>query len=148
MSVVTATVRGMQQPEQSLDRTTDLDAAGDAAGDVAGDAAALAVLATIESEGLIEHAVEAGEDLVDRIGALDHPLVAGVRGAGLLRGIHLTRPIAPAAAAAARAQGFIVNPVATDALRLAPPLIITTDQLGTFVEALPAILDQAAKESA
>lgn len=110
--------------------------------------AALAVLATIESEGLIEHAVEAGEYLVDRIGALDHPLVAGVRGAGLLRGIHLTRPIAPAAAVAARAQGFIVNPVAPDALRLAPPLIITTDQLGTFVEALPAILDQAAKESA
>lgn len=110
--------------------------------------AALAVLSTIESEGLLEHAVTAGEYLVDRVGRLGHPLVAGVRGAGLLRAISLTRPIAPAATAVARRHGFIVNPVAPDALRLAPPLIITTDQLATFVDALPAILDEAAKETA
>ena len=109
--------------------------------------AAVAVLSTIESEGLIEHAVAAGEFLVDRVAALDHPLISGVRGAGLLRGIHLTRPVAPAAATVARTRGFIVNPVAPDTLRLAPPLIITTDQLATFVDALPGILDQAAQES-
>lgn len=105
--------------------------------------AALAVIATIESEGLIEHAAQAGQFLADRVAALDHPLVAGVRGAGLLRAIRLTEPIAPAVAATARSHGFIVNPVAPDALRLAPPLIITTDQLATFVDALPAILDAA-----
>lgn len=110
--------------------------------------AALAVIATIESEDLMAHAVAVGEALVARVAALGHPLVAGVRGAGLLRAVVLTRPIAPAVALAARAQGFIVNPVAPDALRLAPPLTITTDQLATFVEALPALLDQAAKESA
>ncbi|WP_435198811.1 acetylornithine transaminase [Janibacter sp. GS2] len=110
--------------------------------------AALAVLSTIESEGLIEHAVEAGDFLVDRVESLDHPLVTGVRGAGLLRAIRLARPIAPASTAIARRHGFIVNPVAPDALRLAPPLIITTDQLATFVDALPAILDEADKETA
>lgn len=109
--------------------------------------AAVAVLATIESEGLVDHAVAAGEFLVDRIAALGHPLVNGVRGAGLLRGIHLARPIAPAAATVARARGFIVNPVAPDALRLAPPLTITTDELATFVDALPGILDQADQET-
>lgn len=110
--------------------------------------AALAVLATIESEGLIEHAVTAGEFLVERIEALDHDLITGVRGAGLLRAITLAEPIAPAVALIARRHGFIVNPVAPDALRLAPPLIVTTDQLATFVDALPAILDEALKESA
>ena len=35
------------------------------------------------------------------------------------------RPVAAAAAAALRDAGFIVNPVAPDALRLAPPLILT-----------------------
>ena len=110
--------------------------------------AALAVLSTIESEGLMEHAVTAGELLVDRVAALEHPLVAGVRGAGLLRAIALTEPIAPAAALVARRHGFIINPVAPDALRLAPPLTITTDQLTSFVDALPGILDEAAKESA
>lgn len=110
--------------------------------------AALAVLATIESEGLIEHAVVAGDFLVDRVEALEHPLVTGVRGAGLLRAITLAEPIAPVVALLARSHGFIVNPVAPDALRLAPPLVITNDQLATFVDALPAILDEASKESA
>lgn len=110
--------------------------------------AALAVIATIEEEGLIEHAVAAGEHLVAAVEALQHPLVTQVRGAGLLRAIGLARPIAPAAALVARRHGVIVNPVAPDALRLAPPLTITTDQLSSFVDALPAILDEAAKESA
>ncbi|NYF99509.1 acetylornithine transaminase [Janibacter cremeus] len=109
--------------------------------------AALAVIATIESEGLLEHAVQAGQFLVERVTSLGHPLIAGVRGAGLLRAIRLTEPIAPAVAASCRAHGFIVNPVAPDALRLAPPLIITTDQLATFVDALPAILDAAAEQT-
>lgn len=110
--------------------------------------AALAVISTIESEGLIEHAIAVGDDLVARIEALDHPMVTGVRGAGLLRAIRLDAPIAPAVATLARAHGFIVNPVAPDALRLAPPLIITTDQLASFVDALPAIIDEAVKETA
>lgn len=110
--------------------------------------AALAVIATIEGESLIEHAVAAGEHLVAAVEALQHPLVTQVRGAGLLRAIGLARPIAPAAALVARRHGVIVNPVAPDALRLAPPLTITTDQLSSFVDALPAILDEAAKESA
>ncbi|MCT1619970.1 acetylornithine transaminase [Janibacter sp. RAF20_2_2] len=110
--------------------------------------AALAVIATIEEEGLIEHAVAAGEHLVAAVEALQHPLVTQVRGAGLLRAIGLARPIAPVAALVARRHGVIVNPVAPDALRLAPPLTITTDQLSSFVDTLPAILDEAAKESA
>ena len=110
--------------------------------------AALAVIATIEEEGLIEHAVAAGEHLVAAVEALQHPLVTQIRGAGLLRAIGLARPIAPAAALVARRHGVIVNPVAPDALRLAPPLTITTDQLSSFVDTLPAILDEAAKEFA
>ena len=105
-------------------------------------------MAALEEEGLIEHAVAAGEHLVAAVEALQHPLVTQVRGAGLLRAIGLARPIAPAAALVARRHGVIVNPVAPDALRLAPPLTITTDQLSSFVDALPAILDEAAKESA
>lgn len=106
--------------------------------------AALAVIRAIESEGLLEHAAAAGELLAERVTALDHPLLAGVRGGGLLRAIRLSQPIAAQVAAAAREHGFIINPVAPDALRLAPPLNITTEQLATFVEALPAILDAAA----
>ncbi len=83
-------------------------------------AAGLAVLDTIAAEGLLDHAREAGEHLEQRIGDLDHPLVTGIRGAGLLQAITLAGDHSAAVAALARDAGFIVNPVAPDAIRLAP----------------------------
>ena len=66
-----------------------------------------------------------------------------MRGAGLLRAIVLSQPVAAPVAALAREAGFIVNPVAPQAIRLAPPLVISTDELDSFVNALPALLDAA-----
>jgi acetylornithine aminotransferase len=109
-------------------------------------AAGLAVLETIEAEGLLEHAREVGNDLERQVLALDHPLVDGVRGTGLLRAITLTQPVSGAVADAARDGGFIVNPVAPQAIRLAPPLVITRDQVDEFVTALPAFLDAATRK--
>ena len=104
-------------------------------------AAGLAVIGAIESEGLLEHARSAGEHLAAAVTSLGHPLVTGVRGAGLLRAVTLSRDVASQAATALRGAGFIVNPVAPDAIRLAPPLVVSTAQLDDFVAALPAVLD-------
>ena len=106
-------------------------------------AAALAVLDTIAADGLLEHTRKAGEHLERRVAGLAHPLVTGTRGAGLLRAITLGADVAPAVAGLARDAGFLVNPVAPDALRLAPPLVVTTAQLDLFVDALPGLLDAA-----
>ncbi len=106
-------------------------------------AAGLAVLDTIAAEGLLDHAREAGEHLHERIAALDHPQVTGIRGIGLLQAITLAGEHSAAVAALARDAGFIVNPVAPDAIRLAPPLVVTTDDLDLFVDALPGLLDTA-----
>jgi acetylornithine aminotransferase len=111
-------------------------------------AAGLAVLDAIESEGLLDHAREAGEHLARRVLSLADPRVTGVRGAGLLRAVTLAGPWAAAVAARGRDAGFILNPVAPDALRLAPPLVVTTDQLDLFVDALPTLLDAATQETA
>ena len=111
-------------------------------------AAGLAVLEAIESQGLLEHARQAGEHLERRVRALEHPMITGVRGAGLMRAITLTAEVAPAVAALAREAGFIVNPVAPDALRLVPPLVITTAELDLFVDALPGLLDAATPPTA
>jgi acetylornithine aminotransferase len=70
--------------------------------------------------------------------------VAGVRGAGLLLGVVLTKPVAGAVAAAAQEAGFLVNPVQPDVVRLAPPLTLTTAQADAFLAALPGALDKAA----
>jgi acetylornithine aminotransferase len=106
-------------------------------------AAALATLRTIEAEGLMDRAVEIGDRIAEGVARAGHPLIAGTRGAGLLRAIALTRPLAPAVTAAALEAGFIVNAVAPDAIRLAPPLILTADQADSFTAALPDLLNRA-----
>ena len=109
-------------------------------------AAGLAVLYAIERDGLLANVEKVGAALREGILALDHPLVAGVRGAGMLLGIELTADVAPAAADAALAAGFIINPVRADTLRLAPPLILTEAQAAEFCQALPAVLDLVAQQ--
>jgi acetylornithine aminotransferase len=106
-------------------------------------AAALAVLDTIESEGLLKNVTEVGDRLAAGIEAIDHPLVTGVRGSGLWRAITLATPAAAAVEAAARRAGFLVNAVQPDAIRLAPPLILSAEQADSFTAELPAILSSA-----
>ena len=109
-------------------------------------AAALAVLRVLDEQNLVDHAAAAGKSLSHAIEGLNHPLVARVRGAGLLLGIVLNEQRAKAADAAARDAGFLVNAAAPEVLRLAPPLIITDEQIEEFVTSLPGILDTAAEQ--
>ncbi|MDT7550111.1 MAG: acetylornithine/N-succinyldiaminopimelate aminotransferase [Actinomycetota bacterium] len=106
-------------------------------------AAALAVLDTVEQDGLLDASTKLGNALADAITGLGHPLIASVRGAGLWRGIVLTEPVALAAEKAARDAGFLINAPAADVLRLAPPLVVREEQLDAFVAALPRVLDAA-----
>jgi acetylornithine aminotransferase len=103
-------------------------------------AAALAVLDVIERDGLLAHATEVGEHWAAGLGQISHPLLAGVRGAGLWRAVVLTAEAAPDVEAAARRAGFLVNAVQPDAIRLAPPLILSAAEADEFTAALPGIL--------
>lgn len=103
-------------------------------------AAGLAVFAAIERDGLLGNVRRVGGLLADGLRAIGHPLVGEVRSAGLLIGFDLTRPVASALAAAALVAGFVVNDVRPDAIRLAPPLILTAAQAQEFLDALPGIL--------
>ncbi|MFE2959883.1 acetylornithine transaminase [Nocardia tengchongensis] len=112
-------------------------------------AAALAVLRTIDEEGLLAHVETVGKILVDGIENLGHPLVDHVRGAGLLIGIQLTAAVSAEVDIAAREAGYLLNPAKPDVIRLAPPLVLTETQAQNFLSDLPGILDaaQAQKES-
>lgn len=102
--------------------------------------AGLAVISVIERDGLLANAVAVGNRL--RAGIGGHPLIAGVRGRGLLLALQLTEPVASKLAAAALEAGFIVNDVQPDAIRLAPPLILTETDADTFTTALPTLLEE------
>jgi acetylornithine/N-succinyldiaminopimelate aminotransferase len=105
-------------------------------------ATALAVLDTIERDGLLDHVSRIGGSLASSLAAIDHPLVRGVRGSGLWLAVVLAEPVAAAVERAARAAGFMVNAVQPDAIRIAPPLVLTQAQADSFVAALPGVLDQ------
>lgn len=106
--------------------------------------AALAVLHAIERDGLLANVRHVGARIRTDIPA--HPLLAGVRGEGLLLAIELAEPVANEVARAALEAGVIVNAVAPAAIRLAPPLILTDHQAQEFLAALPGILGEARKE--
>src|SRR5699024_5262567 len=88
-------------------------------------AAGLATIHVIERDGLLQAVRDRGERLRAGIEALPQggtdagqaPLVAGVRGRGLLLGIELSEPIAPAVVTEALAAGFIVNAAAPTVVR-------------------------------
>ncbi|WP_019174928.1 acetylornithine transaminase [Brevibacterium ravenspurgense] len=108
-------------------------------------AAANAVLDVIESDAVLEHVREAGQLLRDGLEAI--PGVNDVRGAGLL----LSFDIAPVSAkdftAAALKAGFLVNAVAPTRIRLAPPLIISSDEIRAFLSAVPDILKEGGQSA-
>ncbi|MFC5667857.1 acetylornithine transaminase [Kitasatospora misakiensis] len=103
-------------------------------------AAGLAVLDTIEAEGLLEHTRKIGERLRHGVEAIGDPLVSHVRGAGLLLGIVLTEPVSAKIQAGLQEAGFLVNAAVPDAVRLAPPLVLTEQEADAFLAALPAVL--------
>jgi acetylornithine/N-succinyldiaminopimelate aminotransferase len=109
-------------------------------------AAALAVLETIEADGLLANVKLVGQALADGIEGVNHPLLNGVRGSGLWLAAVLTQDKAADVTTAARQAGFLVNAVQPDAVRLAPPLVLTQTEAEEFTAALPAILTRAQGE--
>jgi acetylornithine/N-succinyldiaminopimelate aminotransferase len=107
-------------------------------------AAANAVIAAIEAEELLANATRVG-DLLRK--GLQDGRVGDIRGRGLLIGLDLSTRRAAEVARSALAAGFIVNDCTPGRIRLAPPLNLTAEQATTFIDAWPAILDQAYRES-
>jgi 4-aminobutyrate aminotransferase len=112
-------------------------------------AAGLAVLETIDAEGLTRNAAETGAYFTECLLELKakHPLIADVRGRGLAIGIELGKSVPRAAAQAvyrAFELGLVVYYVGVDSnvLELTPPLILTR----TDVDEAVGILGQALED--
>ncbi|MCT1477533.1 acetylornithine transaminase [Microbacterium sp. p3-SID336] len=103
-------------------------------------AVADAVLAEIERADLVGNAARRGDELQEIIRGIGSPLVAGVRGRGLLVGVALTEPVAGAVVAAAQERGLIVNAANPETVRVAPALTIGDAELAEFRELFAAAL--------
>jgi putrescine---pyruvate transaminase len=112
-------------------------------------AVALANIATIEREGMLDRVLELSEAMAGLLSPLrDHPEVGEVRQAGLMAGVELvadkgTRERWPTAAgrgrraaAEARRRGLLTRGLLDDILCLAPPFTISEEMLERAVEIL------------
>ncbi len=104
--------------------------------------AVCAVLETLAAEGLVEHADRVGAHLLGRLRELAgrHPLVADVRGVGLLVAADL-KVEASAVVDACRQRGLLVNAVRPQTLRLCPPLVVSEEEVDRAVHILEEALD-------
>lgn len=114
-----------------------------------GCAAAVASIAALREERLVERSAELGGELIARLrsGLADHPRVGEVRGLGMMIGIEVVRDRAAREPAPelvgsivvdALRQGIVVlgGGVHGNVLSLSPPFVITRDQVDSAVEVL------------
>ena len=104
-------------------------------------AVALTVLMILEQEGVLENGAQMGNYLMARLNALKekHAQIEAVRGKGLLVGVQLSIPGAGVVTACME-KGFLVNCIQDNVLRLAPPLVISRDEIDGLVQCLDDIL--------
>lgn len=108
-------------------------------------AAARAVLEVMEAEDVCARAERAGSRLAAGLSALDG--VVGVRGLGLLLAVELSVD-ARWVAADLLDHGVVLNAVTPTALRLAPSLLISDDELDLAVAAIGDAIARAREEHA
>jgi len=101
-------------------------------------AAARATLAVMEAEDVPARARAAGARLAGALATL--PAVAEVRGLGLLLAAELVAGDARSVATACLDVGLVVNPVTPTALRFAPSLLVTDEEIDEAVSLLVEVL--------
>jgi predicted acetylornithine/succinylornithine family transaminase len=101
-------------------------------------AAVRATLAVMEAEDVCGRARRGGARLATGLAAI--PGVVSVRGAGLLLAAQLVAPKAKEIAAAALDAGLLVNPVRPDAIRVAPPLLVSDHEIDAALEILAGVI--------
>jgi ornithine--oxo-acid transaminase len=109
-------------------------------GNPLGCAVACEALAVLEEEQLAERAAALGtwwlDDLRDR---LRHPIVRELRGRGLMIGVELREPARPYCEALQQ-RGLLCKETHDTVIRLAPPLVVTREELAWASVQLEAVL--------
>ncbi len=103
-------------------------------------AAAKATLSVMEEADAPRLATAAGAQL--RRGLADLPGVTAVRGQGLLLAAELEGDVAKEVTARALAAGLVVNAVTPRAVRLAPPLLVSSEEIEEALAILRRVLDE------
>jgi len=105
-------------------------------------AVAVAALDALEEEHLVQRAAQLGQRMMERLREIDSPHIAEIRGRGLLVGIDLV----PEAGGARRfcealmTEGLLCKETHQSVIRLAPPLVISDEELDWALERVARVL--------
>lgn len=111
--------------------------------------AALAVLATLDEDGLISQAEHKGKLIVDKFAQvlLGNRHVVDVRHKGMMIGIELDKPCAELVGLALQ-QFLLINVTNEKTIRLLPPLVIDEQQIERLVSTLAGIITEFTLQTA
>lgn len=102
-------------------------------------ATARAALKVLVEEKLIERSAELGEYFMAKLRAIPSPAIKLVRGKGLWIGLVLDRPARPFCEALMK-EGILCKETHENVIRIAPPLVITKDEIDWALERLQRVL--------
>ena len=109
-------------------------------------AAALATFGEIERCGLLSDVKRKGELFSELLRTIDE--VQEVRGAGLMIGAVLKKPIAFSVVSVGLERGLVLNATSDSVLRFVPPLVISDDALVEAVATLKKVIGDVARTGA
>lgn len=102
-------------------------------------AVSIAALDVILEEKLADRSLQLGEYFMTKLRGISNPLITEVRGRGLLIGVHLSNP-ARKYCEALKEEGLLCKETHEYVIRLAPPLIITKEELDWAIERINKVL--------
>ncbi|EHA19933.1 hypothetical protein CBS63078_5608 [Aspergillus niger] len=116
-------------------------------GNPLGCAVAIRALEIVRDEGLVENACRLGEVFRDGLRKIQSPVIQEIRGKGLLNAIVVDRRAANGRTAwdlclLMKDKGLLAKPTHQNIIRLAPPLIVTEDEIKRAL----AIIEEAVAE--
>nr|WP_306982227.1 ornithine--oxo-acid transaminase [Alkalicoccobacillus murimartini] len=105
-------------------------------------AVSVASLQVLEDEKLVERSLELGSYFMEKLQTLQNPIIKEVRGKGLFIGLELSEPARPYCEKL-KETGLLCKETHEKVIRLAPPLVITKEEIDWAFSQLKGVLDQA-----
>lgn len=103
-------------------------------------AVAMAALDVLVDENLIENSQKMGEYFITKLKTLSSPVIKEVRGVGLFIGIELHAKARPYCEKLFREHGILVKETHENIIRVAPPLVITKEEIDFAFEAIKVVI--------
>lgn len=104
-------------------------------------AVSVAALNVLEEEKLVERSLELGHYFMEKLKTIQNPIIKEVRGRGLFIGLELTEPARPYCEKL-KEKGLLCKETHEKVIRLAPPLVISKEEIDWAFNQLQAVLHQ------